>query len=91
MRKLVLLSVALLVMTALGCSPEPEIVPATKHAPSDPAKVKFYAKEPAKYEVLETIKLPVAANASWDDRGNANAGFKQFQERPPPSAPPACF
>ena len=72
--------VAMIAMLVVGCASKPEVLPTTTHLPGEAKNVKFYESEPMKYEVLGMINLPVAPGASWDDRGNANAGFLKFQE-----------
>jgi len=76
-RKLQAVLIAMFVFT-LGC--ESEIVPATAHDPIAPAQVKIYQKAPQKYEVLGTVEVPVGGEVRWDNRGDADAGFKKLQE-----------
>lgn len=71
-----LIAVALSVCLA-GCASE--VVPTTSHQPTDPSQVKIYQKAPAKYEELGEISVPVAGNARWDDKGDANAGFDRLR------------
>lgn len=60
-----------------GCASE--VVPATYHAPSNPADVHIYEKAPKKYESLGEISIPVVGK--WDAQGDANNGFDRLRQQ----------
>ena len=63
-----------------GCAPE-VLPPSGTHPIALPAQVKIYQKQPAKYELLGTINVPVTAAMKWDDRGDSTAGFEALQAK----------
>jgi hypothetical protein len=58
-----------------ACAPE-VLPPSGTHPVALPAQVKIYQNQPAKYELLGTINVPVTAEMKWDDRGDSTAGFE---------------
>ena len=73
--------VATLVLGVAGCKAKPEVVPTSgARAPTTAKSVKLYQDPPLRYEKLGLIRVPVAPDAKWDDRGNADAGFEKFKK-----------
>jgi hypothetical protein len=64
-----------------GCSGPEVLPPSGAHPVALPAQVKIYQKQPAKYELLGTINVPVTAAMKWDDRGDSTAGFEALQAK----------
>ena len=79
MRSIALASVTLLLIVMNSGCASPEMVPATKHAPSDPTYVAIYQKEPRKYENLGLIQEIVTPDMKWDERGDSTAGFEKLK------------
>jgi hypothetical protein len=75
-----LLLAGLIGVAVPGCSSS-TVLPTQQHAPSDPATVAMYQKEPAKYEVLGTIMVPVTPELRWDDRGDSVAGIDAMKAK----------
>jgi hypothetical protein len=49
--------------------------PSGPHAALATDQVKIYRDQPAKYELLGTIEVPVTAEMKWDERADSTAGF----------------
>ena len=62
-----------------GCGPE--VVPASKHDPISPEAVKFYQKQPAKYEELVVISVPVTPAMKWNEQGDATPAFEALRAK----------
>jgi hypothetical protein len=63
-----------------GCSPE-VLPPSGPHPALMADQIKIYQNEPAKYEVLGTLEVPVTAEMKWDDRGDSTPGFLAFKSK----------
>jgi hypothetical protein len=75
-----ILLVALFGLFTIGCQSQPEVLPNSgNHLPTDPASIKFYQKEPIKYEVLGIVEVPVTGDVHWDENGDATAGFQKLR------------
>jgi hypothetical protein len=75
--RLAILSIGVLLA---GC--QSEVVPSTgAHPPTDPQTVKIYQSAPQKYEKLGVIMIPVGGDVKWDEKGDANLGFRMFREK----------
>jgi hypothetical protein len=71
--RLAILSAALLLS---ACASKPEVVPSSgPRPPTSPDQVQIYQKEPKRYEKLGAVSVSRNEGASWDDRGDATAGF----------------
>jgi len=71
--RLAILSAALLLS---ACASKPEVVPSSgPRAPTLPDQVQIYQKEPQRYEKLGAVSVSRNEGASWDDRGDATAGY----------------
>jgi hypothetical protein len=69
-----------LAMMVAGCSSE--VVPSKgARAPTDPAQVAIYQKEPHRYELLGNVEVPVGGEVRWDERGEAVAGFDRLKSQ----------
>ena len=75
-----LFGLATLAALVAGCS-GPEVLPPGSHTPSLPVQVKIYQNQPAKYELLATINVPVTADMKWDERGDSTKGFEALQAK----------
>jgi len=64
-----------------GCGGPEVLPPSGSHPITLPAQVKIYQNQPAKYELLGTINVPVTAAMKWDDRGDSTAGFEALQAK----------
>jgi len=62
-----------------GC--EPVVLPPSQHAPTSPEQVKLYQKQPAKYENLATIMMPITPEMKWNDRMESVAGIDALKAR----------
>lgn len=72
------LVVVALVLVGGGCSPE--VMPSSgTRPPTDPQSVQIYPKEPAKYEQLGVVEVPVGGDVRWDEKGEATAGFEKLK------------
>jgi len=68
----------LIALVDFGCASE--VVPSSgPRPPTDPAQVKFFEKEPRRYELLGNIEVPIGGDVHWDKRGEANAGMEQLK------------
>ena len=71
--------IPLLLLAALffsACSSQPEVVPsAGPRSPTSANQVKIYQKAPKKFENLGVVSVSRAEGATWDERGDAIAGF----------------
>jgi hypothetical protein len=74
-----LLVAGVLGIALTGCAPE--VLPATWHAPSEPAVVKLYQKQPKKYELLGTIMVPITSDMQLNDRGDATPAFEALKAK----------
>jgi hypothetical protein len=57
-----------------GCAPT-VLPPSGPHAALATEQVKIYQNQPAKYELLGTIEVPVTAEMKWDEHADSTAGF----------------
>lgn len=64
-----------------GCASEPQVFPATKHAPIPADQVRILQERPKGYEQLATISLVVTPEMRWDERGDANTVFELLKEK----------
>ena len=65
-----------MVAAACGCAAKREIVPSSgPRSPTSPEQVRFYQKQPLRYEILGTVTASKEEGAQWDDMGNANEAF----------------
>lgn len=62
-----------------GCGPQ--VVPASQHAPTSPNEVKFFQKQPAKYEELGMITVPVTAEMKWNEKGDCTPAFEALKTK----------
>jgi hypothetical protein len=62
-----------------GCAPV--VLPPSQHAPIAADQVNLYQKQPAKYEALGTITLPVTPEMKWDERGESTPGFDALKAK----------
>ncbi len=62
-----------------GCAPQ--VLPPSQHAPVAAGQVKLYQKQPAKYEALGTISVPVTPEMKWDERGDSTPGFEALKAK----------
>src|SRR5215213_1173890 len=70
------LSVLFAALLLAGCSSQPEIVPTSgPRPPTSAEQVQIYQKEPKRYERLGALSVSRDEGASWDERGDATAGF----------------
>jgi hypothetical protein len=69
-------------LLAGGCAPKPEVVPSSgPHPATVPEQIKIYQNQPARYERLGLVTVPIAADARWDERGHAKAGFDKLKQK----------
>ena len=74
-----LLLIGLAIVSAAGCS-GPQVMPLSgPHPATLPEQVLIYQDQPAKYEIIGTLVIPVSSGTSWDDRGNADSGFERLR------------
>ncbi len=60
----------------------PEVVPTSGHlAPTKPEQVKIYQKEPAKYEKLGIVTLPVTGTTRWRESADATPAFEKLRDQ----------
>lgn len=62
-----------------GCAPV--VLPPSQHAPSSPEQVKLYQKQPAKYESLATIMMPITPEMQWNDKMESVVGIDALKSR----------
>ena len=63
----------------VGCA---EVLPPSgPHPATLPVQVKIYQKQPAKYELLGIVNVPVTAEMKWDEHGDSTAGFEALQAK----------
>ena len=75
-----LVLLTLIALMDSGCASE--VVPSSgPRPPADPAQVKFYEKEPRRYEILGSIEVPIGGDVRWDKRGEANAGMERLKSQ----------
>ena len=61
---------------------EPKVLPPSgPHPATPPDQVKLYQQEPAKYELLGEITMPVTPDMRFDERGDSTVGFETLKER----------
>jgi hypothetical protein len=75
-----LISFWILGLVALsGCAATQELPPSGTHPAISADQVQLYQSPPAKYEMLGVISTVVPPGTTWDDSGNANAGFEDLK------------
>jgi hypothetical protein len=73
------LAAGAVVLGLAGCA-SPEIVPSSgPRPPTAPQQVKVFQKAPAKYELLGPVAITAQPGATWDEKGNATAGFDRMR------------
>jgi hypothetical protein len=77
--RLSVLAMACLATAIAACS---EVLPPSGPHPIIAAdQVKIYENQPAKYELLGAIEVPVTAEMKWDERGDSAPGFRALQAK----------
>jgi opacity protein-like surface antigen len=67
---------AVLAALLLSACSSSEVVPSSgPRSPTTAEQVKIYQKAPKKYEKLGVVTVSRAEGATWDERGDATAGF----------------
>ncbi len=62
-----------------GCAGTQELPPSGPHPALTPDQVNLYQKPPAKFELLGVVSAVIPPSMTWDESGNANAGFDELK------------
>jgi hypothetical protein len=69
-------------MMSLLAACSPQVLPPSGSHPLTPwERVLIYQKEPAKYELIGEISLPVTPDMRWDEHGDSTPGFEALKNR----------
>jgi hypothetical protein len=78
--KLISLSMLGLFILA-GCAATKEVASSGPHPAISADQVQLYQTPPAKYELVGIISTVVPPGTTWDDSGNADAGFESLKQQ----------
>ena len=69
------------VLSVALASCAPEVLPPSQHAPVSSNEVRLYQKQPAKYEALGVVSVPITPEMKWDERGDSTPAFEALKSK----------